>query len=53
MRQQLQQSKSALVIFNPYRNVPEYPSLDELTDGLEVYEKTKDGTVYVTPNKNP
>ena len=53
MRQQLQQSNCALVIFNPYRNVPEYPPLDELTDGLVVYEKTKDGTVYVTPNKNP
>ena len=53
MRQKLQQSNSALVIFNPYRNVPEYPPLDELTDGLVVYEKTKDGTVYVTPNKNP
>jgi hypothetical protein len=53
MRQLLRQPNTALVIFIPYRDVLENPPLEELTEGLVVFEKTEDGTVYVNPNPNP
>ncbi len=53
MRQGLEEPNTALVIFNPYRDVLENPPLEELTEGLVVYEKTKDGTVYVHPDQTP
>ncbi len=53
MRQKLEQPNTALAIFNPYRDVPENPPLEELTEGLVVFEKTKDGIIYVSPNQIP
>jgi hypothetical protein len=53
MREALKRPHSALVIFKPYRNVPEYPPLEELTAGLVLLEATEDGTIYVSPGHNP
>ena len=49
MRQQLKDPDSALIIFYPYQDIRENPPLELITDGLDVYRNTTDGTIYVDP----
>ncbi len=47
MRDNLLKPGSLLVIFKPYWNHPEYPSLDELTQGLIILKDFTGATLYV------
>lgn len=49
MRQQLKNPDSALIIFYPYQDVRENPPLEVITDGLDVFRNSTDGTIYVDP----
>lgn len=51
MRTDLKKPGSLLVIFKPYQQAREWPSLAELTQGLVILTQFKDGTIYIDPSQ--